>query len=70
MAKYIVKTPLNHDGKDYAPGDTVEMSPKAAVQIPWCVASEAQLREEAKAAVMPWLKDSKDETPPTGGAAG
>lgn len=30
MAKYKVKTPLRHDGKDYAPGKLVELTDELA----------------------------------------
>ncbi|MFZ4857911.1 MAG: hypothetical protein ACOYL3_16095 [Desulfuromonadaceae bacterium] len=30
MPKYLVKEPLNHDQKEYAPGATVEMSAEQA----------------------------------------
>ncbi|HKV94888.1 MAG TPA: hypothetical protein VJW20_20250 [Candidatus Angelobacter sp.] len=33
MPTFKVKTPLRHDGKDYAPGDTVDLSAKEAKAI-------------------------------------
>jgi hypothetical protein len=30
MSKYIVKTPINHDKEDYAPGDSIELDAKPA----------------------------------------
>lgn len=33
MPKYTVKSPLRHDGKDYAPGKPVEMPEEAAERL-------------------------------------
>ena len=37
MPKYIVKSPILHDGKKYEPGETIELSDERAAQMPWAV---------------------------------
>lgn len=44
MPSYKVKTPIRHDGKDYAPGDSIDLAAKEAKAIPHAV----ELIREAK----------------------
>lgn len=37
MARYMVTASLEHDGKPYAVGDTVELSEAQAAVMPWAV---------------------------------
>jgi len=37
MPKYKVLTNLDHGGKNYAPGKTVELPEELAARIPWAV---------------------------------
>ena len=37
MPKYTVKTPIRHDGEDYAPGEIIELAAKEAKDIPHAV---------------------------------
>lgn len=34
MPKYLVKSPLRHDGQDYEPGETVDLTKKQAEAMP------------------------------------
>jgi len=38
MPTYIVKSPIRHDGEDYAPGEQIDLSAKQAQAMPWAVA--------------------------------
>ncbi len=42
MPKYTVKSPLHHDGKEYAIGATVEMDERAAASLAGVVEPEAE----------------------------
>lgn len=37
MSRYLVKTPINHDGEQYQPGETIELEPEQAAAMPWAV---------------------------------
>lgn len=37
MSAYLVKSRINRDGKDYEPGDTIELTKAQADQMPWAV---------------------------------
>jgi len=50
MPKYIVKSPILHDGKKYEPGETIELSDERAAQMPWAV---EPVKEEEKPAAVP-----------------
>lgn len=49
MPSYIVKTPIRHDGENYAPGERIDLSVKEAEAMPWAVAP-AKKEEKAAAA--------------------
>lgn len=46
--KYIVKTPIKHDGADYKPGQVIDLTPAQAEAMPWAVEPAAQKREDKK----------------------
>jgi len=36
-AKFRVKTRIDHDGKVYRPGDTIELTDEQAAAMPWAI---------------------------------
>lgn len=48
MPKYVVKTPLRHDGKDYQPGDVLDLGKKDAEAMPWAVEPVKLEKEEPR----------------------
>ncbi len=39
--KFLVKSPIQHDGERYEPGETIDLSPKDAAEMPWAVEEQA-----------------------------
>lgn len=50
MAKYIVINPVQHDGKEYAEGDTIEVSDKAQADA---LLAAGAVAEQVKAKAKP-----------------
>lgn len=48
MPKYIVKSPIAHDGKNYEVGSKIDLSEEQAEAMPWAVEAVPEKKEEAK----------------------
>lgn len=45
MPRYVVKSPLEHDGKPYAPGEFVVLSEAQAAVMPWAVEAAPETKK-------------------------
>ncbi len=48
MPKFKVLSPIKHDGEEYAPGETIELTAKQAAAMPWAVTPAGSHPERAQ----------------------